>query len=203
LLYSMHLKSRIEKSSESDAVLVDKIVNTINHLIARVEQILGFARPLSLTLRSGNVNKTIKEVLELLLPQINANKIELDLSLSEEAAMGLIDETSIRGSLMNILLNAIEAMPQGGRLSVTSERKNDMLSLEIVDTGPGISEEDAKKIFEPFYTTKEQGLGLGMPYARKIIEQHGGTISVSSKVGEGTRIVITVPASQKDGHDVR
>ena len=201
LLYSMHLKSKI--SSESDAALVDKIVNTINHLIARVEQILGFARPLSLTPRSGNLNKIINEVLELLRPQLVANKIELHLSLSEEAAAGMIDETSMRGSLMNIIVNAIEAMPQGGHLSVTSERKNDMLSLEIVDTGPGISEDDAKKIFEPFYTTKEQGLGLGMPYAKKIIEQHGGTISVSSHVGEGTSIAITVPAIQKDGDDVR
>lgn len=202
LLYSMHLKSKLEKASESEAALVDKIVNTINHLIARVEQILGFARPLSLSLRSGDLNQIINEVLELLRPQMIANKIDLHLSLSEQGA-GMIDETSMRGSLMNIIVNAIEAMPQGGHLTVTSEWMSDTLSLEIADTGRGITDEDAKKIFEPFYTTKEQGLGLGMPYARKIIEQHGGAISVSSHVGEGTKVSITVPALQKDGDDAR
>jgi signal transduction histidine kinase len=70
--------------------------------------------------------------------------------------------------------------------------------LEIADTGPGIGEEESKKIFEPFYTTKEQGLGLGMPYAKKIIEQHDGTISLNSRPGEGTTISITLPAAQTE-----
>ena len=99
---------------------------------------------------------------------------------------------------MNLILNAIEAMPQGGRLNVTSDRTEQTLRLKIEDTGQGISEEGAKNIFEPFYTTKEQGLGLGMPYAKKIIEQHGGTISLSSRLGEGTTIAIALPAAQKE-----
>ena len=99
---------------------------------------------------------------------------------------------------MNLILNAIEAMPDGGRLSVTSDRTEDTLRLEIIDTGRGISEEELKKMFEPFYTTKQQGLGLGMPYAKKIIEQHDGMICVDSRLGEGTKISIALPAEQKD-----
>ena len=103
---------------------------------------------------------------------------------------------------MNLILNGVEAMPDGGKLSITSDRTDDTIHLKIVDTGRGISEEEAKNIFEPFYTTKEQGLGLGMPYAKKIIEQHGGTIFVTSRLGEGTKISIALPAGRKDVDNV-
>ena len=99
---------------------------------------------------------------------------------------------------MNLILNAIEAMPSGGTLTIAAEQAGDTLHFEITDTGPGISEEEAKKIFEPFYTTKAQGLGLGMPYAKKIIEQHGGTISFNSRPGEGATISISLPAAQQE-----
>ena len=201
LLYSMHLKSKAANFSESEAYLVDKIVETINHLNSRVEQILGFARPVNLTLQPGNFNQIINDILELLRPQLTANKAEVRLSLGQQAAYSMMDEASMRGALMNLILNAIEAMPGGGTLSITVEQIDETLRIEIADTGPGIGEEEAKKIFEPFYTTKEQGLGLGMPYARKIIDQHRGTISLSSKPGEGTRISIALPAGQNEGDD--
>ena len=201
LLYALHLKSKLGESSNSEASLVDKIVDTINHLTERVEQILGFARPLKLTLSSENLNRTVNDVLELLQPQITANEIKVHLSLSEHASSAMIDESSMRGALMNLILNAIQAMPNGGTLSIISDRTEDTLHLEITDTGRGISEEVAKNIFEPFYTTREQGLGLGMPYAKKIIEQHGGTISVAGRPGEGTKLSITLPRGRKDVDD--
>ena len=201
LLYSLHLKNKATNLSESEAYLVDKIVETINHLNSRVEQILGFARPVSLTLRSANLNQAINDILELLRPQLTANNVEVRLSTGQQTAYAMLDESSMRGALMNLILNAIEAMPQGGTLSITIDQTNETLRIEIADTGPGIGEEEAKKIFEPFYTTKEQGLGLGMPYARKVIEQHGGTISLSSQPGKGTTISIALPAVQKEGGD--
>ena len=200
LLYSMHLKSKAGNFSEGEAYLVDKIVETINHLISRVEQILGFARPVNLTLHSGNLNPIINDILELLRPQLTANKVEVRLSIGE-AAYAMIDESSMRGALMNLILNAIEAMPHGGALSITVDQTDETVRIEIVDTGSGISEEESKKIFEPFYTTKEQGLGLGMPYSKKIIDQHGGTISLDSQPGEGTTISIALPAGKKDADD--
>jgi signal transduction histidine kinase len=200
LLYSLHLKSKAENFSDSEASLVDKIVDTINQLIRRVEQILGFARPVNLSPRPGELNQIINHVLELLRPQLTANKVEVRLSLDQKST-AMIDEASMNGALMNLILNAIEAMPKGGTLSVTTDTTGGTLRLEIADTGRGISEEEAKNIFEPFYTTKEQGLGLGMPYAKKIIEQHGGTISVESRVGEGTAISISLPVAAKEVAD--
>lgn len=193
LLYSLHLKGKATNFSESEIYLVDKIVETINHLNSRVEQILGFARPVSLALRSVNLNDMVNDVLELLRPQLTANNVEVHLATDHQAANGMFDESSMRGALMNLILNAIEAMPNGGSLSVTIGRSDNELRLKIKDSGRGIGEEEAKKIFEPFYTTKTQGLGLGMPYAKKVIEQHAGTISFNSKLGEGTTVAISMP----------
>ena len=149
LLYSLHLKSKSDNLSEKQTYLVDKIVDTINHLNSRVEQILGFARPVNLNLRAGNLSEIINDILELLRPQLSAKKIEVRLSMSE-AADALIDESSIRGALMNLILNAIEAMPEGGTLSIAVDQTGEMVRLQIADTGPGIDEEKAKRIFEPF-----------------------------------------------------
>jgi signal transduction histidine kinase len=198
LLYSLHLKEKLGTSSTSEVVLVDKIVDTINHLNRRVEHILGFARPLSLTLDSGNLNQIVHHILELLGSKIAANNVEVRLSLDEQASAGMLDDSSMRGALMNLIVNAIEAMPHGGTLTIASNRTAETLQLEITDTGPGMAEEELKNIFEPFYTTKEQGLGLGMPYAKRIIEQHGGTISVNSRVGEGTTVRVALPSARKE-----
>ncbi|HEU4509707.1 MAG TPA: ATP-binding protein [Pyrinomonadaceae bacterium] len=201
LLYALHLKSKATNLSQSEASLVDKMVDTINHLNSRVEQILGFARPVRLTLRSVDLNQMVSDVVELLRPQLTANKVEVRLSMGQ-ALSAMLDESAMRGALMNLLLNAIEAMPQGGTLSIAVNKTDEILRIEIADTGHGISEEQAKQIFEPFYTTKDQGLGLGMPYARKIIEQHGGTISLDGRPGEGTTISIDLPAGQKEVENV-
>jgi signal transduction histidine kinase len=197
LLYSLHLKNTATNLSASEVSLVDKIVDTINHLNSRVEQILGFARPVNLTLRSGNLNEMITDVLELLRPQLTANNVDAQLSLDQQAR-GMLDDASIRGALINLMLNAIEAMREGGTLSVATRQNGETVQLEISDTGRGIPDEEVKKIFEPFYTTKAQGLGLGMPYAKRIIEQHGGAISVNSRLGEGTTISIELPAAKKE-----
>jgi signal transduction histidine kinase len=197
LLYALHLQSKATNLGESEARLVNKIVDTIHHLNSRVEQILGFARPMSLTLESGNLNEMVNDILELLRPQLVANEVKVELSM-DRPTYGMFDGSSMRGALMNLILNAIEAMPEGGTLSVTTRQTDQKLQLEIKDTGRGIGEEEAKRIFEPFYTTKEHGLGLGMPYALRVIEQHDGTVSVSSKNGEGTTLRIELPAMKKE-----
>ena len=89
-------------------------------------------------------------------------------------------------------------MPNGGILTIACASAGDMLSLVIKDTGSGMSEERVKKIFEPFNSDKTSGLGLGMPYAKKIIEEHGGNITVESRLGEGTRVSIKLPAQKNE-----
>ena len=197
LLYSLHLKAKVAGSlPDSEIHLIDKIVETINHLTSTTEQILSFARPANLALRPVDLNQVIGDVLQLLKSQISANGIETRLELSESMPMGRLDEASVRAALLNLVLNAIQSMPDGGQLRITSGAAGRTLWMVIADTGSGISRDQLKRIFEPFKTTKSRGLGLGMSYARKIIEQHSGTIAVESPPGDGTRIRIELPAEE-------
>jgi len=108
------------------------------------------------------------------------------------------NEHELQQAFVNLLLNAVEAMPGGGILSITTATAGEMLSLEIKDTGSGMTAERVKKIFEPFNSDKTGGLGLGMPYAKKIIEEHAGQICVETSLGEGTRVSINLPAQKHE-----
>jgi PAS domain S-box-containing protein len=194
-LYSMHMKSKLaDRMSEAELQLADRIVETINHLSQTVEQIVNFARPLSLERRDVDLNRVVGDLLQLLGPQMACAHVEPRVELSAEPCRGRLDESSLRSALTNLLINAVQAMSGGGRLSVRTLRDGGSLRVEIADTGVGMSREQAARMFEAFYTTKAKGLGLGMPYARKVIEEHGGEIGVESSPGEGTLVTVRLPA---------
>jgi PAS domain S-box-containing protein len=196
LLYSMHLRGKAAgKLPEGELALVDKIVNTINHLTDTVNQVLDYARPISISPRPGDLNRVVTDVLQLLGPQIEAGRVEQRLELGESGCPVFIDEPSMRSALLNLTLNAVQAMPAGGTLSVRTLSDGKSTRLEISDTGTGMTEEQVTNIFEPFYTTKSQGLGLGMPYAQKVIEQHRGAVSIESRPGEGSTVRVELPGA--------
>lgn len=195
-LYSMHLRRRLAEGEcgAGELELADSIVDTINHLMGTVEQLMSYARPLKLAPTEADLNAVVVAVLQLLGPQMEANGVELDARLDETAPRARLDESSIRSAIINLVLNAIQAMPEGGRLEVYTERGEGAVTVEIADTGAGMTEEQAARIFEPFYTTRSQGLGLGLPYAKRVVEQHGGEIVVESRPGAGTRLRVVLPA---------
>lgn len=194
LLYSIHLKDQVSgKLPESELQLIDKIIETINQLTSTTEHILNFARPVKLALRRLDLDSVINGVLQLLKSQLSASGIEVKLESCGPAPIGMLDEGSLRAALLNLLLNAVQAMPDGGQLIITRGTVGDVVRLVISDSGSGMSEEQLARIFEPFNTTKSRGLGLGMPYARKVVEEHGGTIVVQSRPDKGTRVTIELP----------
>lgn len=194
LLYSEHLKGKLDgKVPPADAQLMDKIIETINHLTATTEQILNYARPVTLALKRGDLNEVARDVIQLLSTEISAHNIETVLELDSSPISGMLDEASIRGATLNLVLNAVQAMNSGGRLTISTGRDGKKMWMTIKDTGAGMSPERIKQIFEPFNTTKSRGLGLGMPYAQKIIQQHAGRIQVESRPGKGTQIRIELP----------
>jgi signal transduction histidine kinase len=197
LLYSTHLKEELAgKLADEQVELFDNIIDTINQLTSLTEQILDFARPVSLALRPVELNSVVSVVLKLLRLQISANGIKVEFEPCDSNPTAMLDEACMRAALLNLILNAVQAMPTGGTLSITSATVVETLSLIISDTGSGMTEERVKKIFEPFNSDKPGGLGLGLPYAKKIIEEHGGKIEVESRPGEGTRVSITLPAEK-------
>lgn len=198
LLYATHLKQQLAgKLADDQTEIIDNIINTINQLSSTTEQILDYARPVRLALKPVALNSVVSDVLKLLHVQKSTNGIKVEFDHSDSNQTAMLDEASIRAALLNLVLNAVEAMPAGGTLSVSSSTAGEMLSLEIKDTGTGMTEDRVKKIFEPFNSDKPSGLGLGMPYAKKIIEEHGGSIGVESKPGEGTRVWISLPVEKQ------
>ncbi len=196
-LYSLHLKNKvIGKLAESEIDIINKIADGIGRLTETTEQILSFARPINMSFSRVDLNKVVSDTAQLLEPQVIANKIEVRLELALPAPVGMLDEASIHAALMNLMLNAIQAMPGGGTLTIETKMRDDALLVIINDTGKGMSAGQIENVFEPFYTTRAQGLGLGMPYAQKIIEQHQGAIHVESREGKGTRIEIKLPAGK-------
>ena len=193
-LYATHLKDELAgKLNQEQVELFDNMIDTINQLTTTTEQILDLARPVRLALRPIDLKCVVNAVLKLLQSQISANGVKVEFDYDESNTTVMLDEAFIRAALLNLLLNAVEAMSGGGILSISSVTNGETLSLVINDTGSGMAEERIKKIFEPFNSDKTGGLGLGMPYARRIIEEHGGRISVESKLGEGTRVSIELP----------
>ncbi|MEN3328441.1 MAG: two-component system, NtrC family, sensor histidine kinase HydH [Acidobacteriota bacterium] len=199
LLYSEHLKGKIDgKLPNGDAQLIDKIIDTINNLTATTEQILNFARPVTLAPRKVDLNEVARDATQLLSTEIEAHSIETKLDLSSSPVTGMLDEPSIRATTLNLVLNAVQAMPAGGHLTISTSNTDGKLLMLISDTGSGMTPDQIKQIFEPFNTTKSRGLGLGMPYAQKIIQQHGGHIVVESQPGKGTDVRIELPRSERN-----
>ena len=199
LLYSEHLKSKLDgKGQNGEAQLVDKIIDTINNLTATTEQILNFARPVMLAPKRLDLNAVAQDVIQLLSTEIAAHSIETKLELDPSPVAGMLDEPSIRAATLNLVLNAVQAMSQGGTLTISTGTTGEKLWMEIKDTGAGMTPAQVKEIFEPFKTTKSRGLGLGMPYAQKLVHQHGGQITVESRQEKGTRVRIELPTNGRN-----
>ena len=98
---------------------------------------------------------------------------------------------------MNVVANGIQAMPKGGRLKISAARIGDQIAFEILDTGEGITAEDLKKVFQPYFTTKQLGIGLGLALTKRIIEEHHGEIEIQSSPGKGTLVIIKMPVRQQ------
>ena len=152
---------------------------------------------MTLALKRVDLNEVARDVIQLLSTEISAHSIETKLELDNSSVAGMLDEPSIRATTLNLVLNAVQAMPAGGHLTISTSRNGDKLLMAIRDTGPGMTPDQIKQIFEPFNTTKSRGLGLGMPYAQKVIQQHGGQIVVESQPGKGTEVKIELPANER------
>jgi len=189
---SGYVKLLAKKTDDQSRTLIDSIVNEINGMNRIIGDLLMFARPASLNRVSVNVRELIEGCVAAVLQAKEAGaRITTDLKLDD--AKIPLDEGLMRQALTNLLQNAVEAMPEGGTLAIEARRGKDLF-LTIADTGMGIPRDAMKKIFLPFFTTKDQGVGLGLALAHKIVLSHGGRIEVKSAEGRGTVFSVTLPA---------
>ena len=172
---------------------VPRELNRINDLI---ESLLELARPPKLEFKLTPLSGCLSQVEDLYRDKLEAANITLEITQEGHLPELWADREHLVRALSNIVLNALEAMPEGGKLTVKAEELAGGVALHFTDTGVGMDEATKDKIFNPFFTTKDTGTGLGLAMTHKIIQEHGGEIEVDSMVGKGTTFTLTVPGAQ-------
>jgi two-component system, NtrC family, sensor histidine kinase HydH len=170
--------------------LVERECQRLQDILA---DFLNFAKVRRLKLEPSDLNVQVRQMLDFFRPKAMEARIEVVDYLSSDLPMVLLDRENFRGALLNLVLNAQQSMPEGGQLVLRTFHAADGVGLELIDTGCGMNEETRSHAFEAFYSTKAGGSGLGLPTARKIIEAHGGDISLQSEPGRGTQFTIHLP----------
>jgi two-component system NtrC family sensor kinase len=178
---------------------IDKILTATLNAREVIRKILIFARQMPQQKRRVDLNHLVEECLSFFESRFAEGGVHVVRLLSPDLSEVLADPTQLNQVLVNVIINAVQAMPRGGRLTVQTRPEGDHLSLIIEDTGVGMTEEVLKQIFTPFFTTKEigQGTGLGLAVVHGIVTSHGGSIEVKSKVGSGTRVEIRLPVPHR------
>jgi signal transduction histidine kinase len=158
-----------------------------------LDDFLNYAKVRHLDLQPTDLNVEVIEALEFFEPEAAEFGVEVVHYLDSELPSVMLDHEAFRGALLNLMLNAKQAMPKGGQLVVRTLALKDNVALYLIDTGCGMDEHTAAQMFDAFFSTKSAGSGLGLPTTAKIIEAHGGRISVQSEVGRGTQFTVELP----------
>jgi PAS domain S-box-containing protein len=165
----------------------------INRLDYIITQFLGAIRPAPLQVKMASLNQVVEKTLELLRPEIENRGVTVKTKLLRELTLTPVDATQLQQVLVNLIKNAAQAMTTGGVLTLQTGENNDDVWVSVADTGGGIPQAQINRIFEPFYTTKKQGTGLGLMIVQRIVRAHNGRIEVESNVGRGTTFKIWLP----------
>ena len=194
-------------NEESLSEYIGVIIKQVDRLTGILDSLKGLGKPLARSLAPVNLHSVLDEALTLLAPDIK--KVKLKVKREYDPSMPEVegDEAGLSGVFINLIKNAVEAMPAGGVLTLgtgipsdflystikTEKGRKTMIAVKVSDTGSGIEPDAMKEIFNPFYSTKGGGLGLGLALSLKVIEEHGGTIKVDTKPGNGTVFTIYLP----------
>jgi signal transduction histidine kinase len=192
-------------TAESDPVAVarklrqflDVAKGEINRLDYIVTQFLQAIRPAPLQLKMVSLNDVVEKTLELLRPEIENRGVTVKTKLARNLTPTPADATQLQQVLVNLVKNAMQAMTTGGILNLQTGETSDSVWISVTDTGGGIPQEQINRIFEPFYTTKKKGTGLGLMIVQRIVRAHNGRIELESNVGRGTTFRIWLPLHER------
>jgi signal transduction histidine kinase len=184
-----------------DAERLRTIQEQIGRVTTIVQSLLDQTRRPPLALRPLAPGQLLEGLAELVRPSLVGRGIELGLEVSPGLPAVGADRAQLEQALLNLISNAVDAMPDGGRLSIAARPDGDGVALVVADSGAGIPPDDLSRVFEPLYTTKPpgKGTGLGLPILREIVEAHGGTVRLESRPGQGTTAVVHLPRAAEGG----
>ncbi len=187
-------------SGHDHHAMLERVVGEVDRLSRVVRTFQVFARPKEIHREAHDLRLIVREVMHLMLAEAHKNRIRIIESYQEGMPPAFVDAQQIQQVLLNLILNAIQAMPGGGELAVEGRRVEDgaragHLELSLADTGTGIDKEDLPRIFDPFFSTKPGGTGLGLSVAYNLVRHNGGELTVRSRRGKGTVFTVTLPAA--------
>ena len=182
-----HLKDEMLPANETFRLYSDIIQRNANRIEHLIGEMLNSSKPNELHLDLASVNGVVDETIALAIDRINLKQIKLERAFSENLPRILVDKEKIKIALLNIVINAVEAMPEKeGALLIRTDQQNSSIIISITDNGKGISADEMDKLFEPFFTAKPSGLGLGLTSTKNILDSHNSDIHVMSEQGKGT-----------------
>ena len=192
LLYDEISNDNGERKSDAEN-LIQSILNEVDTLTAISDEYLQFARFPKLETRPASINEVLIELTKFFNKEIVQRCISLKENYAPDLPQILLDTKQIKQAFLNILKNSFESMPEGGELSITTRLKDENVEVNITDTGSGINRSDIRRVFDPFYSTKVKGTGLGLALTMKTVEGHGGDINCESTIAKGTTMTISFP----------
>jgi signal transduction histidine kinase len=187
-----YLAKKMQAVMQEDET-VDFILSEINRLNRIVDDLYKVAKPPQLVLTQVDLNSIVGRSLMCMSEDITAKRLMVTQNFDKALPEFEADADRIQQIIINVIKNAIEASPQGGTLSIETFTRDSRVGIRVTDQGPGISHEEREKIFEPFYSTKERGSGLGLCISQRIVDEHGGSIRIETPEAGGTSFVIELP----------
>ncbi|MDA1259034.1 MAG: ATP-binding protein [Planctomycetota bacterium] len=177
--------------------VLGRLRSEVGRLNDILEDFLRYARTDTLELAPTDLNSVVEHVARFVEPELRAQKVGLQVLADQGLPRARADESRLRQALLNLVINARQAMEQrGGQITLITRREGDGLAIEVLDDGPGMSAEVLARCWEPWYSTKAGGSGLGLPTVRRLMEAHGGGMDLQSTPGRGTRAVLRLPAME-------
>jgi len=190
---SLEILKEDYKEGDKKAEFLNILFKEIKRLNRVVTDFLSYARPSKPALVSCDLNQLIQESLSIVKPEADKKQIALSTYFNTKLPQIQADPSQLKQAFLNLLLNSLQALDSSGEISVSSDVYNGWITVEIKDSGPGISPENLPKVFIPFFTTKKEGVGLGLGIVERIIQNHQGKITVESQTGKGTVFTIKLP----------
>lgn len=184
-------------ASSPNRAIVGEVQREVRRIQSLLTELLDYARPRPFAIRPADLNATIEHCVQLARQQIASRPIDLVFKAGDLPPVAH-DPFQIERLILNLLLNAFQAIKGEGRVTIDATSRGDFAEIRVSDTGSGIPAENLPNIFRPFFTTKRKGTGLGLSLSRRIVEQHGGRIEVRSTPGQGTEFLVWLPLATKD-----
>jgi signal transduction histidine kinase len=192
----------LPRESSSRAVLPE-VQNEIQHIQAILSDLLAYARPRPPEFHPADLNATVEQAVFLARQQVRTKPIEIVLEPEKLLPRIMHDPVLIQQVALNLLLNGIQAISSQGKIEVALRQEGEFAVLRIKDSGKGIARDALPKIFKPFFTTRKEGTGLGLPLAKGIVESHKGKIEVTSELGQGAEFTVWLPISREEPEEFK